>query len=123
MLFMLFPRKTYVINIPMILKLVNYCISGLFSIWVFFHDYLRFIGQFIYLTPLYHFHPLHTHLTSTKQFQTIAESSWTRTGNPKFPDALTKKGSPKMPVSVLSSLKWHNIVCIIFNNTLLAKKH
>ena len=38
-----------------------------FSIWVFFHEHSRFTGQQgkgegIYLTPLYHFHPLHRHL-------------------------------------------------------------
>ena len=38
-----------------------------FSIWVFFHEYSRFRGQHgngegIYLTPHYHFDPLHRHL-------------------------------------------------------------
>ena len=38
-----------------------------FSIWVFFQVHSRFTGQqrkkeAIYLTPLYHFHPLHRHL-------------------------------------------------------------
>ena len=38
-----------------------------FSIWVFFHEHSRFTGQQgkgegIFLTPLYHFHPLHRHL-------------------------------------------------------------
>ena len=38
-----------------------------FSIWVFFHEHSRFTGQQgkgegIYLTPLYHFHPLHRRL-------------------------------------------------------------
>ena len=38
-----------------------------FSIWVFFHEHSRFTGQQgkaedIYLTPVYHFHPLHGHL-------------------------------------------------------------
>ena len=38
-----------------------------FSIWVFFHEHSRFTGQQgkgegIYLTPLYHFHPLRGHL-------------------------------------------------------------
>ena len=36
------------------------------SIWGFFHEHSRFTGQQgkgegIYLTPLYHFHPLHRH--------------------------------------------------------------
>ena len=39
--------------------------------------------------------------------------SWTRTG----------LNSPKTPVSILFSLKCRSIVCIIFNNTLLAKKN
>ena len=38
-----------------------------FSIWVFFHEHSRFTGQQgkgegIFLTPLYHFQPLHRHL-------------------------------------------------------------
>ena len=37
-----------------------------FSLWVFFHEHSRFTGQQgkgegIYLTPLYHFLPLHRH--------------------------------------------------------------
>ena len=37
-----------------------------FSVWVFFHVHSQFTGQqakgeAIYLTPLYHFHPLHRH--------------------------------------------------------------
>ena len=50
-----------------------------FSMWVFFHEHSRFTGQQgkgegIYLTPLYHFHPLHRHL----------DISW----------AITAEGSP-----------------------------
>ena len=38
-----------------------------FFIWVFYHEYSRFTeqqgkGKGIFLTPLYHFHPLHRHL-------------------------------------------------------------
>ena len=38
-----------------------------FSIWIFFHEHSRFIGEqgngeAISLTPLYHFHPLHRQL-------------------------------------------------------------
>ena len=46
-----------------------------FSIWVFFHEHSRFTGQQgkgegIYLTPLYHFHPLHGgELTSAHSWQ------------------------------------------------------
>ena len=41
--------------------------APVFFIWVFFHAHSRFTGQQgkgegIYLTPLYHFHPLHRHL-------------------------------------------------------------
>ena len=62
-----------------------------FSIWFFFHEHSRFRGQQgkgegIYLTPLYHFPPLHRHLDISRA--TTAESSrlhiaggWTRTGN------------------------------------------
>ena len=44
-----------------------YKVFFFFSIWVFFHEHSRFTGQQgkgegIYLTPLYHFHPLHRHL-------------------------------------------------------------
>ena len=49
-----------------------------FSIWVFFHEHSRFTGQQgkgegIYLTPLYHFHPLHRHLYISQAI--AAESS------------------------------------------------
>ena len=62
-----------------------------FSIWVFFHEHSQFTGQQgkgegIYLTPLYHFHPLHRHLDISRAI--TAESSHlriagsrTRTGN------------------------------------------
>ena len=68
-----------------------------FSIWVFFHEHSRFTGQQgkgdgIYLTPLYHFHPLHRHLDISRAI--TAESSplhiagsRTRTGNLWFPSA------------------------------------
>ena len=68
-----------------------------FSIWVFFHERSRFTGQQgkgkgIYLTPLYHFHPLHRHLDISRAI--AAESSplhiagsRTRTGNLWFPSA------------------------------------
>ena len=66
-----------------------------FSIWVFFHEHSRFTGQQgkgegIYLTPLYHFHPLHRRLDISRAI--AAESSPlhiagspTRTGNLWFP--------------------------------------
>ena len=49
-----------------------------FSIWVFFHEHSRFTGhqgkgEGIYLTPLYHFHPLHRHLDISRAI--TAESS------------------------------------------------
>ena len=68
-----------------------------FSIWVFFHEHSRFTGQQgkgegIYLTPLYHFHPLHRHLDISRAI--TAESSplhiagsRTRTRNLWFPSA------------------------------------
>ena len=68
-----------------------------FSIWVFFHEHSQFTGQQgkgegIYLTPLYHFHPLHRHLDISRAI--TAESSplhiagsRTRTGNIWFPSA------------------------------------
>ena len=68
-----------------------------FSIQVFFHEHSRFTGQQgkgegIYLTPLYHFHPLHRHLDISRA---IAAGSSplhiagrrTRTGNLWFPSA------------------------------------
>ena len=66
-----------------------------FSIWVFFHEHSRFTGQQgkaegIYLTSLYHFHPLHRHLNISRVI--TAESSplhvagsQTQTGNLWFP--------------------------------------
>ena len=68
-----------------------------FSIWVLFHEHSRFTGQQgkgegIYLTPLYHFHPLHRHLDISRAI--TAESSplhiagsRTRTGNLWLPSA------------------------------------
>ena len=68
-----------------------------FSIWVFFHEHSRFTGQQgkgegIYLTPLYHFHPLHGQLDISRAI--TAESSplhiagsRTGTGNLWFPGA------------------------------------
>ena len=49
-----------------------------FSIWIFFHEHSRFTrqqgkGEGIYLTPLYHFHPLHRHLDISRAI--TAESS------------------------------------------------
>ena len=71
-------------------------LSG-FSIWVFFHEHSRFAGQQgkgegIFLTPLYHFHPLHRHLDISRAI--TAESSplhiagsRTQTGNLWLPSA------------------------------------
>ena len=68
-----------------------------FPIWVFFHEHSRFTvqqgkGEGIYLTPLYHFQPLHRHLDISQVI--TAESSplhiagsRTRTGNLWFPSA------------------------------------
>ena len=68
-----------------------------FFYWIFFHEHSRFTGQQekgegIYLTPLYHFHPLHRHLDISRAI--TAESSplhiagsRTRTGNLWFPSA------------------------------------
>ena len=68
-----------------------------FSIWVFFHERSRFTGQQgkgegIYLTPLYHFHPLHRHLDISRAITTESSplhiaGSRTRTGNLWFPSA------------------------------------
>ena len=68
-----------------------------FFIWVFFHEHSRFTGQQgkgkgIYLTPLYHFHPLHRHLDSSRAITAESSplhiaSSRTRTGILWFPSA------------------------------------
>ena len=52
--------------------------TGFFSIWIFFHEYSRLIGQqwngeAISLSSLYHFHPLHRHLDISRTI--TAESS------------------------------------------------
>ena len=49
-------------------------------------------GEGIYLTPLYHFHPLHRHLDiswviTTESSPLHIAGSWTRTGNLWFPSA------------------------------------
>ena len=61
-----------------------------FSIRVFFHVHSRFTGQqgkaeAVYLTPLYHFHPLHRHLDLSRAITSESSplhiaSSRTRTG-------------------------------------------
>ena len=66
-----------------------------FSIWVFFHEHSRFTGQQgkgegIYLTPLYHFHPLHGHLDISRAITAGSSplpiaGSRTWTGNLWFP--------------------------------------
>ena len=65
-----------------------------FSVWVFFHKHSRFTGQqgkgeSIYLTPLYHFHPLHRHLDISRAIMQRVHiaSSRTRTENLRFPSA------------------------------------
>ena len=68
-----------------------------FSIWVFFHEHSQFTGQQgkwegIYLTPLYHFHPLQRHLDISREISAESSplhiaSSRTRTGNLRFPIA------------------------------------
>ena len=52
--------------------------TGFFSIWIFFHEHSRLIGQqwngdAISLSSLYHFHPLHRHLDISRTI--TAESS------------------------------------------------
>ena len=69
----------------------------IFSIWVFFHEHSRFTGQqgkgeSIYLTPLYHFHPLRRHLDINRAITAGSSplhiaGSRTRTGNLWFPSA------------------------------------
>ena len=69
-----------------------------FSMWVFFYVHSRFTGQqgkreAIYLTPLYHFHPLHRHLDISRAITAESSplhiaSSRTRTGNLWFPSAI-----------------------------------
>ena len=67
-------------------SLLLYCYSILalnkmrffFSIWVFFHAHSRSTwqqgkGEGNYITPLYHFHPLHRHLDISREI--TAESS------------------------------------------------
>ena len=61
------------------------------SIWVFFHEHSRFTeqqekGEDIYLTPLYYFHPLHSHLDINRSITVETSplhiaSSRTQTGN------------------------------------------
>ena len=67
------------------------CDISFFSIWVFFHEHLRFTGhqgkgEAISLTPLYHLHPLHRHLDISRAITAESSpphiaSSRARTGN------------------------------------------
>ena len=90
-----FPKKSLFVsngNVhPIVVQIVQAFFFFFFSIWVFFHEHSRFTGQQrkgegIYLTLLYHFHPLHRHLDISRVI--TAESSplhiagsRTRTGN------------------------------------------
>ena len=70
-------------------------VSYFFFIWIFFHDHSRITGlqgkkEVIFLSPLYHLHPLHRHLHINQAI--TAEGSplyragnQTWTGNPLFP--------------------------------------
>ena len=56
-----------VCSFPYQSELPNTQVFFFFSVWVFFHEHSQFTGQQgkgqdIYLTPLYHFHPLHRRL-------------------------------------------------------------
>ena len=71
----------------------NLVILIFFSIWVFFREHSWFTGQegkgggyLFYLTPLYHFHPLHRHLDINRVIAIESSplciaSNRTRTGN------------------------------------------
>ena len=71
--------------------------KDVFFTWVFFHEHSRFTGQHgkgegIYLTPLYHFRPLHGHLDISRAIAARSSrlhiaTSRTRTGNLWFPRA------------------------------------
>ena len=76
-------------------KLKLFFFFSFFSIWVFFfHKHSRFTGQQgkgegIYLTPVYHFHPLHRHLDISQAVTAESSplhiaSSRTRTWNLRF---------------------------------------
>ena len=64
-----------------VIRSTNCSVSEIFffSIWVFFHEHSRFTGQQrkgegICLTPLYHFHPLHTHLDISRAITAESKS-------------------------------------------------
>ena len=64
------------------------------AIWILFQEHSRFTGQkgkgeALSLTPLYNFHPLHSHLYISRAITAESSplhigSSWTRTGNLRF---------------------------------------
>ena len=72
-------------------------VSIFFSIWVFFHEHLRFTGQqgkgeAISLSPLYQFHPLHRHVDISRAITAEGSplhktSRRTRTRNLLIPSA------------------------------------
>ena len=102
--------------------LISLCI--LIFIWVFFHKHSRFTGQQgkkegIFLTPFYHFHPLHRNLdisraiTAESSLLHIA-SSRTPTGNLGFLSASRKSlncfhGRRKSKVSVCFFVIFQNV--------------
>ena len=70
-------------------------VSYFFFIWIFFHDHSRITGlqgkkEDIFLSPLYHLHPLHRHLHINQAITAESSSLYragnqTWTGNPLFP--------------------------------------
>ena len=61
------PQKNVITCLSRQVAKVTHDESIFFSTWVFFHEHSQLTwqqgkGEGIYLTPLYHFHPLHRHL-------------------------------------------------------------
>ena len=85
-----------VLNVDYVMNVAcNYVM--VFFIWVSFDEHSRLTGQQgkregIYLTPLYHLHPLHRHLDISRAIKVESTplhiaSSRTQTGNLWFPSA------------------------------------
>ena len=73
-----------------------------FSTWVFFHEHSRFTGQQgkgtgIYLTPLYHFQPVHRHLDNC--WAITAESQLT-SAHSQQPDSNRKPWFPSASLDI-----------------------
>ena len=95
--------------------------NSFFSIYVFFHEHSRFIGQQgkgegICLTPLYHFHPVHRHLDISLAI--TSENSLLHIALQPDSNREPLVSERKLLTKLLSPLK-HKRICLWFSAEML----